>query len=257
MTIIYRYLIKEILKCFCMVLTSVVCIYLAVDFFEKIDDFLEAGVPLSRALIFFTMRLPYVVSQVMPVGVLLAVLIVFGLMVRNNEIVALKSGGISISYLWKPVIVLGLVFGIFLFVFSEGLVPMSTWKANELWRTEVKKRPAMASRNKDIWIKGDHSVFHVKYYVATEQAIFGMTVNYFDRNFRLIKRVDAEKGIYVEGRWQLYEVIEQDLSRDEVSYNVACREEAVMDLEFAPEDLSRVAKKPEEMGYGELASYDN
>jgi lipopolysaccharide export system permease protein len=255
MTIIHRYLIKELLKYFCMVLAGVVCVYLAVDFFEKIDDFLEAGVPMFRVLVFFAMRLAHVVSQVMPVGVLLAVLIVFGLMVRNNEILALKGGGVSSGYLWKPVVFLGVVFGALLFVFSEGLVPISTWKANRIWRSEVKNRPAITSRNKDIWIKGNHSILHVRYYVASEQAVFGMTVNYFDRDFRLKRRIDAEKGIYVGGAWHLYDVMEQDLPKDEVRYSVISRKEAVMNLEFEPEDISRVAKKPTEMGYGELASY--
>jgi hypothetical protein len=34
-------------------LAMVVGIYVAVDFFERIDDFMEANLPLSKALIFF------------------------------------------------------------------------------------------------------------------------------------------------------------------------------------------------------------
>ncbi len=255
MTILQKYLAKELLQYFFMVLISVVGIYLTVDFFEKIDDFLEEGVPLSRAAIFFALRLPFVVAQVMPVGVLLAVLIVFGLMLRNNEIVALKSSGVSIVHLFKTVLILGAMSGFLLFFFNEALVPISIGKANGIWRTEVKKKSAIASREKDIWIKGDHAISHVRYFMPSDETIFGVTLNYFDDGFRLIKRIDAEKGVYGGGEWHLFNVIEQELSKNDGNYGVTEREESPIRLDFLPEDLRRVAKQPEEMGYRELASY--
>ena len=96
MPIINKYLIREVLKYQIVILVMVIGIYIAVDFFEKIDDFLEKGLPFSKALSFFLYKTPFIVAQITPVGLLLAVLVVFGLMNKNNEIIALKSGGISI-----------------------------------------------------------------------------------------------------------------------------------------------------------------
>ena len=45
MSIISRYIVREILRYFSLILLAVVGIYLAVDFFEKIDNFMESGVP--------------------------------------------------------------------------------------------------------------------------------------------------------------------------------------------------------------------
>ncbi len=115
MSIIYKYLAIQIAKYFGMMLAMVVGIYVAVDFFERIDDFMEAKLPLSKALTFFFLKIPFIIAQILPVCILLAVLVVFGLMVRNNEIVALKSSGVSIFYLLKPVLVIGLIFSILLF----------------------------------------------------------------------------------------------------------------------------------------------
>ncbi|MBW2265346.1 MAG: LptF/LptG family permease, partial [Deltaproteobacteria bacterium] len=108
MQIIQKYVIQEVLKTFAIVLTVSVVIYLVVDFFEKIDNFFEAGVPMSQALSFFVLRIPLIVSQVAPVGVLMAVLIVLGLMARSNELLALQSGGISKLYLLIPLQIIGL-----------------------------------------------------------------------------------------------------------------------------------------------------
>ena len=71
MKIISRYLTVEIGKQFAIILIAVVGIYLAVDFIEKVDDFMDAGVPMQRALIYFTYKLPLVLSQITPVAILL------------------------------------------------------------------------------------------------------------------------------------------------------------------------------------------
>lgn len=255
MTIIHKHLTKELLKYFCIVMATIVGIYMAVDFFGRIDNFLDAKLPISRALSFFAFSIPFIVVQVTPVGVLLVVLIVFGIMVNNNEIVALKSGGVSILYLFKPVLVMGLILSAILFFFGEVVVPITMGRANKIWRGEVKKESAVTSREKNIWIKGNHSIFHITYFKPSDKSIFGVTLNYFDESFRLIKRIDARKGVYKGGEWQLLNVVEQDLVKDERSYKVTYRANSPLRLEFAPEDLNRVVKKCEEMSYGELSSY--
>jgi len=255
LTTIHRYLTKELLKYFSFVLMAVVGMYLAVDFFEKVDDFLDAGVPLSRAVVFFALKLPLIVAQVTPVGLLLAVLIALGLMVRNNEVLALKSGGVKISCLFKPVLVVGLTFGVLVFFLSEVLVPMSMATANKIWQSEVKKGSAVASRKKNIWIKGKRSIFHITYFHPSDKTIFGVTLNYFDESFRLIRRIDAQKGVFTGGGWRLFDVVEQDLLKNDGSYKVSFEEEMPVKLELVPEDLLTVVKKPEEMSYSELAAY--
>ena len=42
MTIIDRYIAREIIKYFCLVLIAVAMIYLAVDFFQRVDNFIMA-----------------------------------------------------------------------------------------------------------------------------------------------------------------------------------------------------------------------
>ena len=106
--------------------------YVAVEFFRKIDNFLDAKLPISRALAFFALRIPFIVAQITPVGVLLAILIVFGITVNTNGIVALKSSGVSIVYLFKPVLVIGLIFSALIFFFSEVAVPITVRRANKI-----------------------------------------------------------------------------------------------------------------------------
>ncbi len=254
MPIIYKYLTREIIKLLGIVLIAVITIYVVVDFFEKADDFIKAGLPLSRAFTFFLLKIPYIIAQITPVGILLAVLLVFGIMNKNNEILALKSGGISIYYLLRPVIFIGLIVGTLLFFFLDIIVPITTGMANRIWLQEVKKRSEVTSKEKNIWIKGNRKITHIKYYNSASKTIFGITISFFDEKFRLIRKIDAKKGIFNKGKWEMHELVEQSFEEGNVK-DIIFRDELMENLDFLPEDLKRVIKKPEEMSFKELLTY--
>ena len=255
MLIIHTYLTKEIAKYFFIVLASVICIYAAVDFFEKIDNFLRAGASLSKALIFFALKTPFIMAQVIPVCILLSILVAFGLMAKNNELVAIKSCGVSIYFFMKPILFIGVISSVVLFFFSEVIVPITMEKANRIWLQDVRKEAAMVSKEKNIWIKGSRMITHIAHYSPTRKTIFGVTLNHFDEDFRLVRRVDAEKGVFKEGRWVLSHLMEQVLNKTDGDYTVTFYEEKIEPLDFLPEDLKRVIKKSEEMNIKELLSY--
>lgn len=255
MYIIHKYLIKEIVKFFCIVLVVVIAIYLAVDFFEKIDNFLEEGVPFSRVVNFFILKTPFIIAQITPLGILLSVIIVLGLMGKNNELMALKSSGIGLAFLLKPILVIGIVFSISLFFLSDLLVPFTMNRADHIWLREVKKKEPFFTKKKNIWIRGKGKIIHVKYYNPARQTAFGVTVNFFNPNFRLVKRIDAERGELRDGRWVLSDVMQGAADPAGDHYKVSFHEKMAVSLDLNSESLQRMVKKSEEMRFFELLKY--
>jgi lipopolysaccharide export system permease protein len=255
MSLIEKYLTKEIFKYFGIVLLTVVGIYLAVDFFQRIDNFLEANLPFSKIISFYQLKIPLIIAQIAPVGILLAVIIVFGLMNKNNEIIALKSSGVSIFYLLGPVVWIGLLLSTLIFLLSELVVPITISKANRIWNVEVKKKSAVISKGKNIWIKGNRVICHITYYNPADSTILGVALNFFDNDFKLTRRVDAKKGVFKNGKWIFYEIMEQKLDKESNHYRVTFFEEREEPFYFLPEDIKRVVKKSEEMGFLELFTY--
>ncbi len=254
--IIYRYLSIEILKYALIVLAAVVGIYAAVDFFERIDNFLEAGLPVGRTLVYLFYKIPFIITQIFPLSLLLSVLITFGIMSKNNEITALKSGGISIYALLKPVFFISACFTLFLFLFSEIIVPLSSEKANRIWLEEVKKRSAVISREKNVWLKDSQMITHIRYYNKREKIVHGITLFYFDKTFRLIRRVDARKGSYdAQKGWTLFQFMEQILQPSGNEYDVHFYDKKKEEIPITPENLETVVKKSEEMNFTELYRY--
>ncbi|MGD2186866.1 MAG: LPS export ABC transporter permease LptG [Desulfobacterales bacterium] len=255
MTIVDKYLAREVLKCLVFVLAVVLGLYLIVEFFNKADNFMEAGLPVSRLIRYLQLKLPQIITQITPVGLLLAVLIAFGLMNKNNEIIALKCGGVSVYYLLRSVLTIAVFLGVFLFSLSEIVVPITISKANKIWLMEVKNKPTITSRQRNIWIKGHRAIYFIQYFDPQNQTISGVILNFFDKEFKLTRRVDAKKGLYVQSKWVFYDSMEQVLDEESEMYNVRFHSQRTENVEFLPEDLVRVFKRSDEMNIAELFTY--
>lgn len=254
MPIIHRYITREILRNFAVVLSVVAGIYLTVDFFEKIDDFIHVDLSVTRIAIFFLHKLPFIIAQIMPVGILISVIVSLGLMNKRNELTALKSSGMSPVYLLKPLIGLGLVSGIVLFFLSEAVVPLTVVKANEIWLQEVRKQNVAQTREKNIWLKGNRRINHIAVYHPEGRALFGLTVYEFDDSFRIVRRLDAKKALFENNRWLLEDVMLQHWTTDG-NFEVVWHDQMPQILDFSPDDLRQVVRRSEEMGYQELKEY--
>lgn len=255
MSIIHRYIVTLFFKYFCMVLGLVVTVYLSIDFFGRINKFLAAGIPTWRTTAFFLYKTPFIISQIGPVAVLLGVLSVFGLMSKHNELVALKSGGVSLYYLIRPMAAIGVFMSAGMFVFSEVVVPFTVTEANRIEAATSRKK-LVAAEGKDIWIRGDRSIIHIAYYNPSNQTISGVGVAVFTNGFKLSGRLNARKGEYREGRWVFYDcLVQEGLDAQPQNRYEAMYEGELARLDIHPGDLLQVARKSVELPFMELREY--
>lgn len=255
MSILYRYVTREILVCFWIVLIAVLSIYMAVDFIEKIDNFLDAGLPVHRCAVFLLYKLPFIVVQIAPAVFLLAVLVALGVMSRNNEVIALKSCGIGKDRLLKPTLALGLLVGGGLFVVAEMVVPVFMVNANQIWLQEVRKKNIYASRTNDIWMRTARQIIHIKRYQPEMKRLAGITIHTFDDRFRLAARVDAAAGHFENQGWRLEDAVEQVFEAESGLQQIHLHPSLDVAIELNPDDLAQAAKRSDEMGLAELGRY--
>lgn len=121
MYIFTRYVVAEVLKNFLVTLAGLTLIITVV---MGVNEGLKKGLP--PTVMFYTMpyMMPEMLGITLPVSLLLAVCVVFGRMTGSNEVIALKSLGISPMVIVWPVLVLA-------FLLSLGTVWMqeiaATW----------------------------------------------------------------------------------------------------------------------------------
>jgi len=255
MRILHRYILTETIKAFMLVLIAISMIFLLIDFIERIDNFMETDLPFSRFLEYMLLKIPFIFSQILPICVLLAVLISFGLMIKNNEIMSIKGSGISIYYLLQPIILFGIVSTVVMFLLTELIIPLTAGKANYIWYKEIKNQKGLTSREKNIWIRGDGLIANIAFFHPRKQTAHGVTLYFFDNQFKLTRRLDARDAYYENDQWIFQSPVNQFLKESGETKKVTYPDKLSMTLAFKPSDLIRVSKKSEEMAYSELKAY--
>ena len=104
-----RYLVRQNLFLVGAILAVGCLLYVLMDMFDRLDDFVAAGLGLGVVLTYYAVKLPLIVSQILPVVFLLALVAQLGLMARSRELLALRAGGLPLGWLVRFVIVYGLL----------------------------------------------------------------------------------------------------------------------------------------------------
>jgi lipopolysaccharide export system permease protein len=191
----------------------------------------------------------------MPACVLLAALITFGLFSRNHEIVAMKANGISLYRIARPVLAFALVVCGLNFLLNEYVTPAANWKAEQIVYAEIQKNKEWGSfKQNQIWYKSENAIYNFKLFVAAENRLKGVTINYLDPQFQLSMRIDAKEAIWKDDRWELRDVLRTTFAGKEFPQFERLPSLAV-DIAEKPEDFRVVQKSADQMGFRELRNF--
>jgi lipopolysaccharide export system permease protein len=209
MSIISRYLGLTFLKNWLMALFAFIILYTAIDFLEKIGDFLAKDISIGTILLFFAAQLPKVMGLMAPVATVVAVMVTLAVMARASEIVAFKAGGVSLYRLGAPVLAVGGFICLAMFLISDILAPPATAVANRIWQGQVRERIEASAVVEDVWLKAVRQIQHLGAYNESDGSVTRVTLLFFDDEGGLTRRIEAQSGRMAEGRLSLNDVTEK------------------------------------------------
>jgi len=184
-------------------------IYLLTDLSDRLDRFLDAGLGVRQILIYFAVKIPLIFAQILPAVFLLAVVLQIGLMVRNREMMALRAGGVAISWFVRFFLVYALIWSAGQLVFSQFIASYGEQEATRIWREEVRKRQLDKRVLKNLWFREGAYIVHAGEAQPTHSRVNDVTVYEFDRDTgRLSRIMTAKKGLVDEQGWGLLDVWE-------------------------------------------------
>ncbi|MBW1941399.1 MAG: LPS export ABC transporter permease LptG [Deltaproteobacteria bacterium] len=257
MRILSRYLTREFLKNLLLCQSIFLFLYLFIDFVQKVDNFLEANASAGPMVAYFLYKMPYVFVQMMPPASLIALLITFSIMKKNNEIIAMRSCGMSVFSIARPIIAACFILGIAVFLVSEIIVPYSSSESNRIWKNDAQQwRPDQLNKSYAIWYRGAKAIYWIRSFDHQKKTMDTAIFYFFDNNFRLAKRIDARKVVWVNGRWRAEEGVIQR-AESGGKYAVERFDHLVLNIPELPETFMKEEKSPEEMSYWQLERYAN
>ncbi|MDD3313281.1 LptF/LptG family permease [Pseudodesulfovibrio sp.] len=260
--VLSRYLIRQNLFLMAVCLAAGTSLYLLSDVFDRLDDFIRAGLGAQTILFYFFVKIPLIVSQLLPAIFLLAMVVQLGILTRSKEMLALRAGGVSFAWFIRFFLIYALVWSCGQLVFSQFLGVFGEYEANRIWKEDVRKKQLDEQTIKNLWFRDGPFIVRAAEAFPAQSRATGVTVYEFATDSQeLIRILTAKKALIDDNGWGLLEVHELDtrtfISRDRTSQFLSVRQNlkayAAVELQGDKADLpltelSRVIDKLEESG---------
>lgn len=251
------YLMRTFLMYFFPTLLMCLSIFYLFTFFELIDDLVANSKPYGLMFSYFVYLLPHALMLLIPISMLIATLITFGVMEKTSQLVALKANGISLYRVVLPVLLVASVVSIGTFILQEYVLPYANQRQDNL-RNVIKGRPAQTfyqtGRN---WIFGEGNRLYNYNYFDPDRNLFADLSIYeisFSRN-RLNRHIYATRVTWNrENRnWDF----EKGWIRDLTQQNPSFSEFDLAQLHFPeqPDYFVQEVKESSKMTFVELRDY--
>ena len=221
-----RYLITNTIKLLLISELAGIIIFTMIDFFDHLDIFTQSFGKFVLGISYVALNIPNNFNLLMPLAFLVAILVHIIMMIRGNEVIVVRTAGISTLSLMKPLIWFSLVLVVLSFCLSEWIIPYSSSSAEYILRVKIKEdQTYVVFKNDKIWFKRGGQVCNIDFYDVKKDVIKGLTVLELSNEYAIKKRYDAKIGVWKgddkKGQWLLSDVTERTLRqrRDRVAGN--------------------------------------
>ncbi len=258
-TLIDDYVLRDFFIYLGMILSTFLVLVLVFTLFELLGDILRNQVPPTVVAEYLLNVTPYLLYNVAPLVMLLAVLVTFGLMQRSNEITAIKATGISIYRIVTPVVVAAAMLAVGLFLADQFYLP-HTNKRQEALHNQIKGKPAQTYLRPDrSWIFGQNNdIYYYQLFDPDRDQFGNLTVFQLDRaSFSVTRRIHAERAHWEEqlNRWIYERGWDRSLNVSAIANYRAFEVATFPELPETPSYFKKEVKQFTEMNYEELRRY--
>ena len=200
-----RYLVRQNLFLLSVCLGIGTGVYLLADMFDRLDDFIEAGLGIGTIATYYGVKLPLIISQILPAVFFLALVVQFGLMTRSRELLALRAGGYSLGRLVRFFFIYALIWSVAQLCFSQFIGSIGEKEANRIWKEEVRKSLLDELVMKDIWFRNAEFIIHSEEIAPGKMTAKDITVYEFDLDSqRLVSVLNSERVKIEEFGWRVF-----------------------------------------------------
>lgn len=253
MTLLDRYIFKQFFMNLVLVLASLVSIYLLVDFFERIDNFTEAGKSAGLALTYFLLKIPFIYDQMSPVCILLAGVITLGLLSKNREQMALHAAGISLARIVMPIIAAALSFTLLTIAVAQWVLPVTNTRINEIWYQEVNEQVADGIVRKGrIFYRGEQGIYTFKRPDPRQNTFTQFTYTAYGPDRQLTLLLSARQAAWSDGQGWTFNQGQLKTAGTDGGYEIKLFQELRFDLPDTPLDFFVPSYRVTELSLSQL-----
>lgn len=251
MKIYGRYLFQEVAAAIVLMIVALLALFAFFDLIQELESLGKGAYGLVQIMLFVLLSVPGHVYEVVPVAVLIGSLYALAQFGRNSELVVLRSSGISVSQLARPLLAVGLLFTLVTFIGGELIAPVSERAAQ---RMRIKATDSVVAQDfrSGMWVKDGNSFINIED-VLPDASLLNVHIYEFDPEFRLRVVSNAKTAKYRHGHWELREVMQTNFADNAIRSQYF--DKAKWQSVIQPELLNVLLVVPEKMSAWNLYFY--
>ena len=252
-SILDRYILKQVTTVFLFGVALFTVMLEAQNLFVLVRFALEQHLGTGVMLRLVVLRLPYFIILSLPMALLLGALLAVGRLSDHNEVVAMRTGGISLARMAVPVFTAGVLVAAASLALGEYVVPLADQRYWEEVRQATQQAPP--ARGYVLFREEDGprvSIYYARKVSEDGATLEGVVVNQEEAG-RLTRIIVANTARFIDGRWAFEEGVAHELSggpRLEIRFK---RLEA--GIRRTPREILAERKEPADMSIRELRGY--
>lgn len=258
------YVVREFLRVFFLVLSSFALLMLIFTFFDLMGHILSNHISLITVGDYLLNLTPSMLYQLAPLAVLIASLVTFGVLNRNSEVIAMKAAGISLYRLVVPIVSIGAIFAVSLFLFDQYYLPQANRRQESLLNI-IKGRPAQTYlRPEQQWMFGEPNqgepgrIFYYQFFDPASNEFANLSVFEFNpETFQLTRRIFAARVYWDSGSssWHFQNGWVSTFRDSSVTGFRQFGLAAFAEIHERPSYFKKEALQSQEMNFGQLEAY--
>jgi LPS export ABC transporter permease LptG len=208
---------------------------------------------------YYRYLIPQVIYLMLPLSILVATLVNFGLLTKTNQITAIKATGISLYRIAVPVLLAAILTSAGMFVLEDFYLPQTNQR-QDAFRNQIKGKPAQTYYRPDRqWIFGQgERIYNYRFFDADRDVFANLSVFELDpKTFKLTRRIYATRAFW-EGhlhRWVLEQGWVRALEGDRVTAYTPFAVSTFDELTEEPPYFKKEVKPSAQMSAFELRRY--
>jgi len=196
------FLTKHFIRVLSLSIAAFVGLYLLIDFFEKVDDFIELHAVSADYFVYFTNIIPFIFIQVLPLAILTTMVLTLGGLSRTNEITALRACGVSLWRIVQPLMTLTVLLSFVFLLVNEFVIPWNNQQLNYLLEVKLKNKQQLQLTHSKIWYRSNNKIIDITLANPQNLEVKGITIFFLNQQQKIEKRQDIDVAIYKDDNWR-------------------------------------------------------
>ncbi len=258
MKILDRYIFSQFLKTFLIILLSFSVLFLVIDISDRLPRLLRKDAAVNDILLYFLLRIPYLMVLSAPVIILLTGLFVMNTLSKYNESIAIRAAGISILRMVTPILWFGFFFSILIMIFGDIFLPKVEEYRQFVYTEKIKnmKIEDKKMRSHIHYLGKDNNLYYIGFFDGYRNILKTIDISqYEEKKGNLQRKITSTDAVWKNDKWYFQNCDIRKFENNILVSMDSFDSVVLPEVDVTPIDFVKSAKEPLSMNFFELKEY--